>query len=137
MSLGNFPKFSWKNSKLSVLPESWHTWYLGGVYSKSTLRFLQFRPQNPFLGKFGLKKSKLSILPENWNTEYGEDADSYSNINFLNFQAKSIFRQSWAKKVEFYKIFWRCGCKDPEEGLGAIKINNCLKCLLLLYFYHS
>ena len=53
--MGNFPKFRWKNSKLSVLPENWHTWYLGGADSKSTLRFLKFRLQNTFLGKFGPK----------------------------------------------------------------------------------
>ena len=34
-------------------------WSLGGADTKSRLRFLKSRPQNPFFGKFGLKKSKL------------------------------------------------------------------------------
>ena len=34
-------------------------WSLGGADTKSRLRFLKFRPQNPFFGKFRLKKSKL------------------------------------------------------------------------------
>ena len=46
--LGNFPKFRSKNQKLSISTENWHTWYIGGVDYESTLRFLKFRPQNPF-----------------------------------------------------------------------------------------
>ena len=42
--------------------------YFGAVDSESRLRFLKFRPQNPFLGKFGPKNSKLSVLSENWCT---------------------------------------------------------------------
>ena len=34
-------------------------WSLGGADTRSRLRFLKFRPQNPFFGKFGLKKIKL------------------------------------------------------------------------------
>ena len=55
--LGNFPKFRLKHSKLSILSENWLTRYVGGADSESRLRFLKFRPQNPFLGKFGLKMS--------------------------------------------------------------------------------
>ena len=51
----NFPKFRPKNSILSNLSENWHTWYLGGSDSKSRLRFLKSRPQNPVLGKLGQK----------------------------------------------------------------------------------
>ena len=38
------------------------------IDSESRLRFLKFRPQNPFLGKFGPKNSKLFVLSENWCT---------------------------------------------------------------------
>ena len=54
MQLGNFLKFRPKNWKLSILPETWHTWYLGGGGSESVLRFFKVLSQNPFLGKFGL-----------------------------------------------------------------------------------
>ena len=63
-SLGDFPKFRLKNSKLSILTENWHTWYPGGAHSKSRLRFLKFRPQNPFLRKFGLKSQSCSFCPK-------------------------------------------------------------------------
>ena len=46
---------------LSILTKNWHTWYFGGLDSESRLRFLKFRPQNPFLDKFGPKNSKLSV----------------------------------------------------------------------------
>ena len=84
--LENFPKFRPKNSKLSILTQNWYTWFLGGVDSESRLRFLKFRPQNPFLGNLLPKKSKLFVLLENWYTWYLMDVDSYSNISFLDFQ---------------------------------------------------
>ena len=62
MYLSNFLKFRWKKSELSVLPENWHTWYLGGADFKSTLRFLKFLPQDSFLGKFGHKKFYIFLL---------------------------------------------------------------------------
>ena len=44
--LANFPKFRPKKQKLSILTENWHKWYIGGVDSKSRLRFLKFGSQN-------------------------------------------------------------------------------------------
>ena len=40
---------------MSILTETWHTWYFGGVDSESRLRFLKFRPQNPFGVNLGPK----------------------------------------------------------------------------------
>ena len=80
--LGNFPKFRPTNQKLSILTENCYTWYIGGFYSKSRLRFLKFRAQNPFLGKFGPKNSRFSVLSQNWYTWYLNDADFYSKISF-------------------------------------------------------
>ena len=45
-----------ENSKLPVLPENWHSWYIGGADSKSRLRISKFRPQNLFFGNFRPKK---------------------------------------------------------------------------------
>ena len=61
-------------------------WYIGVTDSESRLRFLKFRPENPFLGKFGTKNSKLSVLSKTWYTWYLKNADSYSSISFLNFK---------------------------------------------------
>ena len=79
-------KFGPKESKLYVLTQNWYTWNLGSADSDSGLRFLKFRPLNPFLGKFGPKKSKLSVFPENWYALHLDDADPYFNISFLNFR---------------------------------------------------
>ena len=76
------------------MTENWHTWYIGGVDSESRLRFLKFRPQNPFLGKFGLKNSKLSVLSENWYTKYLKDADFKTRLGFLKCLHQSPF---WGK----------------------------------------
>ena len=75
-----------KNWKLFILSENWCTEYLKDADSESRHRFLEFRPQNPILGKFVSKKSKLSIWSENWSTWYLKDADSYCNISFLIFK---------------------------------------------------
>ena len=96
-------KFGQKKSKLSVLTENWHTWYLGSADSESRFRFLRFPPQNPFLGKFGSKKLKWSVFPENWHAWHLDDADSYSKISFPNFSPQIHYwanlgqkRQSWS-----------------------------------------
>ena len=86
VKLDNFPKFRPKNTKLSVLSESWHAWYLKDADSYSNINFLKFRSQIPFLGKFGRKKSNLSVLSKYWDSWYFEDAHSYFKICFLNFQ---------------------------------------------------
>ena len=96
--LGNFPKFRPTNQKLSILTENWHTWYIGGLYSKSRLRFLKFGTQNPFLGKFGPKNSKLSVLSENWCTQYLKDADSESRLRFLKFRPQNPFLGKFGPK---------------------------------------
>ena len=80
------------------------TWYHGGTDSASGLRFLKFRPQNPFLGKFGPKKSKLSVLPENWHIWCLEYVDSYSDINFLSLQPEIHF---WVKKFKIIRFAWK------------------------------
>ena len=99
------------------------------------------------------------------HTQYLEDLDSYFDISFLKFQTKisrilililrlvlwnskpkSIFwanlsGKSWILHFTWklvHWVSWRCDCKNTEQGLEAkITMNNCIKCLLLLYFYHS
>ena len=40
--IGQFPQIQAEKIKLFILAENWHTWYIGGVDSKSKLRFLKF-----------------------------------------------------------------------------------------------
>ena len=77
--------------KLSILTENWHTWYLGGVDSKSRFRLLIFWSQNPFLGKFGPKNWRLFVLSKNWCTKYLKDVDSKSRFIFLKFRPQNSF----------------------------------------------
>ena len=83
---------------MSILTENWHTWYIGGADSKSRLRILKFRPQNPFLGKFGPKNSMLSVLSENWCTKYLKDADSKFGLKFLKFWPQNPFLGKFGPK---------------------------------------
>ena len=76
---------------MSVLTESWHAWYIAVVDSESRLRFLKFRPKNPFLGKFGPKNSKLYVLSENWYSWYLKNTDSKSRFRLLKFWPQNLF----------------------------------------------
>ena len=69
-------KLGSKMSKLSILPENWHAWYFARADSKSPVRFLKFRPQNPFLGKFEPKKHSLFILIWDLAAVFGQTASS-------------------------------------------------------------
>ena len=79
----------WKNWKLSLLPENWHLWYIGGADSKSTLRFFKFRPKIHFWANLGQKSESCLFcmkIGTHTHTQYLKDDHSYFNISFLNFQ---------------------------------------------------
>ena len=143
-------KFGLKNLKLFILTKNWHTWYIkdGDSYSN---KFFELPTLNPFLGKFGLKKSKLFVLPENWNTRTYTHSISkmlilISILVFWNSKPRSIFWTNLSQKIRIlhfawklvHTVSWECDCKNTEQGLEEkIKMNNCIKCLLLLYLYCS
>ena len=65
---------------------------------------------------------------------------------FWNCKPISIFwanlsRKSWILHFAWklvHNVYWGCDYKDMEEGLEAnIKMNNCIKYFLRLYFYRS
>ena len=53
----------------------------------------------------------------------------------------NLSRERWILHFAWklvYRVFWGCDCKNTEEGLEAkIKMNNFIRCFLLLYFYRS
>ena len=119
-------------------------WFLFWQY------FFDLPTLNPFLGKLGLKKSKLFVLPENWHTRTYTHSISKMLILILilvfsNFKPKFVFwtnlsRKTWilhsARKL--VQSILGCDCKNTRQGLEEkIKMNNCIKCLLLLYLYCS
>ena len=87
------------NSKLFVLRENWHIWYLGGVDPENGFRYSNFEPQHPFLGKDDRFAWRLVHLVS-WR--------SLLHIWTFIFKIstpKSIFEQIWAEKrfpVYFY-----------------------------------
>ena len=118
---------------MSVLPENWHPWYIGGAYSESRIRISKCRPQNPFLGKFRSKKSKLSVLPENWHTWYLGRTDSASGLSFFKIPtAKSIFEQIWAEKVKVVRFAWKLAHKVFRRCWFLIRLNFQLEIHFLL-----
>ena len=71
-----------------ILNENWYTWYIAGANSKSRLRYLKFRYQNPFLGEIGLKISNLSVCSNGISRMLIPNPDlhfwnSYPKIHFL------------------------------------------------------
>ena len=59
-----------------------------------------------------------------------------------NSKPKFMFWANLSQKCRILHFAWkllhRVSCKDIEEGLVAkMKMNNCIKCLLLLYIYRS
>ena len=150
MQLGNFLKFRWKNSKLSVLPENWHTWYLGGADSKSTIRFLKFRAQNLFLDKFGPKSkncpfalkigthsiSRMIILIPTlvfWISKMDTQSMVQRMLILIPtlissiFNPKSIFRQIWVKKSQNNYLY------DYPQSLALLQFGHCLPYVAFMF----
>ena len=88
---------------MSVLTENWYTWYFKGADSKSGLRFLKFRPQNPFWGKFGPEKVKVVLLFQKIGT-HGISAmlNLIPTLLFSVPNPKSFFAQIGSKNSKFF-----------------------------------
>ena len=94
---------------MSILTENWHTWYFGGVDSETRLRFLKFRPQNPFLGKFRLKMSNCPFC--------------------LKIGTHGISRMLILIPTLILLIFWNCSPKIHFWGNLDQKSQSCAFCL--------
>ena len=92
---------------------------------------------------------KAACLSEIWHTRTFIHSISKMLILililvFINFKPKSILwtnlsRKTWILHFVWkllHRVSWGCDCKNTEQGLEEkIKMNNCIKCLLLLYLY--
>ena len=83
-------KFGPKNSKLFILTENRHTWYIEDADSYSENSFLNCQPWIHFWANLGWKSQSclfcLKMTHKHMHTQYLEDADSYFDISFLKFQ---------------------------------------------------
>ena len=109
-----FGKFGLKKSKLSVLTENWHIWYLGSADFESRLRFLKFWPKIHFWVNLGRKSQScpfsriigmhgilmmLILIP---------------TLVFWISDPKSIFGKIWTKKV---KVWLKTGTQSVSAML--------------------
>ena len=105
-------KFGQKNSKLSVLPENWHKWYLGGADSDSGLKCSKFRPQKSIFRNIWTKKVKVvrfacGILEKLILHPYLYFQNSDSKLHFwANLGRKSQICPFCLKII--YRVFRRC-----------------------------
>ena len=120
-----FPQILAENFEVVRIPYmvSW------GCWSGSGLRFLKFRPQNPFLGKFGPKNSKLCVAPENYHTWYLGGTDSEFGLTFLKFWHPNSFLGKFVQKklkiVRFaWKLAWYLRRADSLSGVRFSKFRN-------------
>ena len=105
-------KFGPNKSKLSVIIENWHTWYLEDAGSYSNITFMNFQLQIPFWANLNQKvcfKSKLFVLSKSWHTWHLEDADSYFNICFFNFELKINFLPNLGQKSQICPFCLKIG----------------------------
>ena len=56
------PEFGSKKSKLFLLSNNWHIWFLGRADSKPGVSSLKFWPQNPVFGQIWVEKHSFFIL---------------------------------------------------------------------------
>ena len=95
-----FGKFGPKKSKLSVLTENWHTWYLGSANSESGLGFLKFQPKINFWANLGWKNQSCLFFLKIGTYGILTMLILIPTLAFWISDPKSIFGKIWAKKVK-------------------------------------
>ena len=120
--MGNFPKFRPKKSKLFLLLETWHTWYLGGAYSESGLRFSEYNPKvylwanlyNPKVylwANLGQKNKSCPFRLKIATHGILEELIPNPDLDFRNSDPKIHFYTIWAKKgFPLYSSLRTCCC---------------------------
>ena len=125
---------------MSILSENWCTQGLKDAYSESRLRFLKFRPQNPFYLKIITHSISRMLIPnpdlDVWNFDlkihFWANLDPKSqrclfclkigthgilevqirnlDLVFEILTPKFIFGQNWAEKVKVVRFSWKLAC---------------------------
>ena len=101
-------KFGPKKSKLSVLTENWHTWYLGSADSESGLGFLKFRHLKiHFWANLGRKNQSCLFFLKIGTYGILTMLILIPTLAFWISDPNSIFGKIWAKKVKVVKFGWK------------------------------
>ena len=86
-----------KKSKFSVLPESWHLWYLEDADSYFNICFLNFKPKTNFLWNLGQKSQICSFWMKIGTHGISRMQILIPKLVFWISKPKSIFGQSLAQ----------------------------------------
>ena len=94
---------------MSILTENWHTWYFGGVDSKSRFRFWNSDHKIHFWANLGLKSQSclfcLKIGPQSISRMPIPNPD----LNFWNFDLKIHFWSNFGPKIQSYPFCLKIG----------------------------
>ena len=93
-------KFRPNISKLSVLPEKWHTWYLENVNSYFNISFLNFQSKIHFWANWGQKSQSCLFCLKIGTHGISRMLILISALAFWISKPKSIFGQNLAQEVE-------------------------------------
>ena len=97
-----------KKSKLSVVTENWHTWYLGSADSESWLSFWNSDPKIHFWANLGQKsQSCLFYLKIGTHVIISRLLILVPTLVFWISKPKSIFGQIWTGKLKVVQFGWK------------------------------
>ena len=101
-------KFGPKKSKLSVLTENWHTWYLGSADSESGVGFLKFRHLKiHFWANLGRKNQSCLFFLKIGTHGILMMLILIPTLVFWISNPNSIFGTIWTKKVKVVQFGWK------------------------------
>ena len=100
---------------MSILNKKWHTWYFGGVDSKSRLRFLKSRPH--FWPNFGPKFQKCPFCLKIGAHIILEVLIPNPDLDFCNFDHKIHFWANLGPKIQSCPFFLKIGARSISRML--------------------
>ena len=106
-----------KNLKLSILPENWQSWYIGGADSESRLRASKFRLQKSFWGEFGLKSKSCSFDLKISTHDILEELILHPDLVFQNSNLKILFWANLVRKSKSCPFCLKIGTHGTLEEL--------------------
>ena len=105
---------------MSILTENWHTWYIGGVNSKSRLKFLEFWPQNPFFGQIWVQKFKVARFVWNGTHSISRMLIPNPDLDVWNFDPKIYFWANLLPKIQSCPFCLKSGTHNTSRMLILI-----------------
>ena len=102
---------------MSILTKNWHTWYFGGVDSESRLRFLKFRPQNPFWANLGPKIQSRPFCLKIGTQSISRVMIPNPDLDFWDSDLKIHFWANLGRKIQSCPFFLKIGAQSIPRML--------------------